>query len=119
MSLVFVSHDLSVVRSISDHIAIMYAGITVETGPVAEVFERPAHPYTRALIAAQPGSASRDEPLAAIPGTHPALGSRHSGCHFAPRCPIAVDRCSRERPGAVPIGRGHQAACWRAQEVLT
>lgn len=118
MSLVFVSHDLDVVRSVSDHIAIMYAGITVETGPVSDVFERPSHPYTRALIAAQPASASRDVPLAAIPGTHPSPSTRHDGCHFAPRCPIAAERCFLERPDAIPVGPGHQAACWRAAEAV-
>lgn len=117
MSLIFVSHDLGVVRSISDHIAIMYAGATVETGPVGEVFGRPSHPYTRALIAAQPASAVRDLPLAAIPGAHPSIGSRPSGCPFAPRCAMAVDRCARQAPAAVRIGTTHEATCWRAGEV--
>jgi oligopeptide/dipeptide ABC transporter ATP-binding protein len=117
MSLIFVSHDLGVVRSISDHIAIMYAGATVETGPVAAVFGHPSHPYTRALITAQPAHAARDLPLAAIPGTHPSIGSRPSGCPFAPRCPMAVDQCTREAPVAVSVGSGHDATCWRAGEV--
>ena len=116
MSLIFVSHDLAVVRAISDHVTIMYAGSTVETGPVEQIFTRPAHPYTRALIAAQPGLNEAGGPLAAISGTPPQPASRPSGCPFRTRCPIAIDRCSEEMPPAADLGRDHSARCWRANE---
>jgi oligopeptide/dipeptide ABC transporter ATP-binding protein len=113
MAVIFVSHDLGVVREVSDEVAIMYAGRTVESGPVAEVFERPAHPYTQALLAAQPGDADRAAPLAAIAGTQPALGERVPGCPFRPRCPHALDACAGPVP-TVAVGAGHAAACLRA-----
>jgi oligopeptide/dipeptide ABC transporter ATP-binding protein len=115
MSMIFVSHDLSVVRSISEYITIMYAGMTVETGPVETVFARPAHPYTRALMAAQPAHAAPKAPLAAIAGAPPVLGFRPTGCPFAPRCPIATERCEAETPTPSSVGADHAAACWRLE----
>jgi oligopeptide/dipeptide ABC transporter ATP-binding protein len=117
MSMIFVSHDLTVVKSISDYVTIMYSGITVETGPSADVLERPAHPYTRALIEAQPGLVTHRKRLTAIDGAPPALGARPAGCPFQPRCPLALERCETEMPPSELVQPGHTAACWRAERV--
>jgi oligopeptide/dipeptide ABC transporter ATP-binding protein len=118
MALILISHDLGVVRSVSDEVAIMYAGRTVETGPVDEVLTRPAHPYTQALLAAQPVDADRDAPLSAITGVPPPLGRRPSGCPFRPRCPRAIDTCA-EPVETVAISQRHVVTCRRALEVVS
>jgi oligopeptide/dipeptide ABC transporter ATP-binding protein len=117
MAVIFVSHDLGVVRRVSDDITIMYAGRTVESGPVEDVFAHPAHPYTQALLAAQPAGADRGQPLAVIGGTQPALDERVEGCAFRPRCPHAVDACARPIE-TVAVGAGHSAACVRAGKAV-
>ena len=115
MALLFITHDLGVVRSIADRVTILYAGKTVESGPLDEVFSAPAHPYTRALLAAQPGSADRSQPLAAIAGGPPPIGERPRGCPFVPRCPEAVERCNLECPELAASGDGErEVACIRA-----
>jgi oligopeptide/dipeptide ABC transporter ATP-binding protein len=113
MAMIFVSHDLNVVRSMSDHVTILYAGRSVESGPVDDIFARPAHPYTRALIESLPGKVNRDAPLASIAGMAPPLGNRPTGCPFKPRCPCAIEAC------ALPVERielryGHTVDCRRA-----
>ncbi|HMJ04563.1 MAG TPA: ABC transporter ATP-binding protein [Conexibacter sp.] len=117
MAVIFVSHDLSVVRSVSDDVAIMYAGRTVERGPIEDVFAAPAHPYTQALLAAQPGLADRSAPLAAIAGAPPPLGRRPDGCPFRPRCPHAIEACAAPVP-QVTVGAEHEAACVFARELV-
>lgn len=106
-----VAHDLNLIRHISDRVAVMYLGRFVEWGPVAAVYERPAHPYTRALLAATPqlhGDVPDNPPLLGEPPSpvHPP-----SGCHFHPRCPIAEERCKTEKPLLRVIGQDHQVAC--------
>jgi oligopeptide/dipeptide ABC transporter ATP-binding protein len=117
MALIFVSHDLGLVRSVADHVTIMYAGRTVESGPVEAVFANPAHPYTQALLAAQPAAADRSTALAAIPGAPPPLGRRPTGCPFRPRCPSALDACAQPVP-RVTVGERHDAACIRARQAV-
>jgi oligopeptide/dipeptide ABC transporter ATP-binding protein len=117
MAVILVSHDLSVVRSVSDHVTIMYAGRTVEGGPIEDVFAYPAHPYTQALLAAQPGNADRAAPLTAIAGAPPPLGGQPAGCPFRPRCPQAVDACASPVPRVV-VGDCHDAACVHAREAV-
>jgi oligopeptide/dipeptide ABC transporter ATP-binding protein len=116
MAIVLVSHDLAVVRSVADEIAVMYAGSSVETGPIPAVFARPAHPYTRALLAAQPIGADPARPLAVIPGAPPPLGRRPAGCPFRPRCPLAIEGCACD-VGRVVVEPGHSVACLRATEL--
>lgn len=121
MAVLFVSHDLGVVRAVSDHIAVMYGGRLVETGPAGEVIAGPRHRYTEALLAANPGhigvdgpSPRRGAPLRTIPGTVPALGAFPSGCRFRGRCLYEVEACTQ-----VPAlaGRGeHLSACWNPPE---
>ncbi|WP_372747572.1 ABC transporter ATP-binding protein [Litorivivens sp.] len=97
LAMLFISHDLSVVRHISDRIAVMYKGAIVELGDATEVCERPAHPYTRALLDAVPQLGKPWHESTNIHGEASTTGSE-AGCAFAPRCPRAADRCYRERP---------------------
>jgi peptide/nickel transport system ATP-binding protein len=118
LSYLFVAHDLSVVKHVSDRVAVMYLGRIVETAPTRELFRRPAHPYTEALLAAVPKPDPRlrsDEyvPLGEVadPADPP------KGCPFHPRCPYAVARCRSEVPELQPLGRGQMARCHRATEL--
>jgi peptide/nickel transport system ATP-binding protein len=111
-AILFISHDLSVIRALCRRVLVMYAGKLVERGPVAEVFTRPAHEYTRRLLAAIPGPASRGRPLANIPGRVPPIEEeRPPGCPFAPRCARAVPPCRENFPPEFRLGPGHSAAC--------
>lgn len=106
MSYLFIAHDLAVVRHISDRVSVMYAGRIVETGTRDEVFERPSHPYTQALLAA---TVERRSP--SIVG-EPAMTAAPSGCAFRDRCPIAQARCAAEVPELIDRGGGHPVACF-------
>ncbi len=113
LSLIFITHDLSVLTYVADRLAIMYAGRIVEQGPSSDVFGRSTHPYTRALAAAFPtigDMASRMAP-SGLAGDPPTPGSLPSGCPFHPRCPLAEDRCQTIEPDLRPSGPGQQAAC--------
>ncbi len=113
IGLLLISHDLPAVRSLASRVVVLYAGRVVEAGPAADVFARPRHPYTRALIAAvpppDPGQVVRPRP--GLPGQPPEPGERPCGCAFQPRCPVAVAACRAQRPELRPLGPGHQAAC--------
>jgi peptide/nickel transport system ATP-binding protein len=120
MALVLISHDLGVVAGVADRVAIMYAGRIVEMAPAADVFGRPVHPYTSALLAAKPRmDRPADNALRPIPGLPPDPARPPAGCAFHPRCAYRVPRCVDEMPGLVTAGAdGHVAACWRAGELL-
>jgi dipeptide transport system ATP-binding protein len=112
----FISHDLSVVRHIADRVMVMYLGRAAELGPREAIFERPRHPYTRALLSATPradpaGRGRKDRII--LQGELPSPFNPPSGCAFNPRCPNVVERCRGERP-AMEGGAMHQVACWRA-----
>jgi peptide/nickel transport system ATP-binding protein len=118
MSLLLISHDLSVIAEMADRVAVMYAGQIVETGRVDEVFLRPTHPYTEALLGAQPGRSAKGETLVAIPGTVPDPSAMPRGCRFHTRCSHAVDACVAEPPALAPHGIGGTLArCIRADEL--
>jgi oligopeptide/dipeptide ABC transporter ATP-binding protein len=93
LSLVFVSHDLAVIAQTCQRIAVMYAGQVVETGPVAEVFREPRHPYTLSLLRSVPDFDDVRDTLSAIPGTPPDPATPPAGCRFHPRCPLAQPDC--------------------------
>ncbi len=117
LAILFITHDFGIVAKMCDDVAVMYAGRIVEHSDVREIFNRPAHPYTLALLQAVPKMNTRTARLFAIEGI-PATGYTHfAGCPFAPRCAFAGERCHAERPPLVEVRRGHLAECWRAQEV--
>ena len=95
MSLIFVTHDLAVVNSVSDTVAIMYAGMTVEIGPREKIMSTPAHPYTQALLGAQPRRRMKTTRLVAIPGSPPSPETWSKGCRFAPRCFFGLRHASK------------------------
>jgi oligopeptide/dipeptide ABC transporter ATP-binding protein len=121
LSYLFISHDMAVIRQLSDQIGVMYRGRFVERGPWQPVMSTPLHPYTRALLAAVPeprpdgsllaGAAAEQLPDA--PGDHLDPGT---GCPYLPRCPIRIDRCQSEDPPLAAVTAGHEAACFRAGE---
>jgi peptide/nickel transport system ATP-binding protein len=116
-SLVILSHDLRLVARHADRVAVMYGGRIVELGPVAQVLQAPAHPYTRALLAAAAGNEAPGERLRPIPGTPPLLEGRCEACAYAPRCTFREARCDTERPEA-RILAGREVLCHRAEEVI-
>jgi peptide/nickel transport system ATP-binding protein len=117
VGLVFISHDLSVLSSSCDRIAVMYAGRIVEEGPAGEVFDRPRHPYAGALAGAFPriGDTRFRYAPAGLPGDPPFPGDLPSGCPFHPRCPRAVDACALSEPELLQIG-DRRTACLLAHE---
>jgi oligopeptide/dipeptide ABC transporter ATP-binding protein len=98
LAVLFVTHDLAVARLVCQDVAVMYAGIIVESGPIDAVLAKPLHPYTQALLDADPGNAEPRSRLRAIPGQPPPLTALPPGCPFAPRCPIAEERCNAGIP---------------------
>ncbi|WVK86938.1 ABC transporter ATP-binding protein [Dactylosporangium sp. AC04546] len=112
LTLLFISHDLSVVRNISDRVLVMYLGKVCEMGNGDAVFEKPAHPYTRALLAAIPDPAPCvDVSEADLKGELPSPIDPPAGCRFHTRCPQAQERCRVEEPAVRPIGDDHYIAC--------
>jgi oligopeptide/dipeptide ABC transporter ATP-binding protein len=112
LTMVFIAHQLSVVRHISQRVAIMYLGRIVETGPTDRVFAAPQHPYTKALLEAAPHpDPSRRHTRAAVRGDIPSPFNVPSGCRFRTRCPFAIERCSSEDPALRTVGEKHLAAC--------
>jgi len=108
---VFISHNLGAVRHVSHRVAVMYLGRVVEIGPEQAIFDRPAHPYTRALLAAVP-EPSLDEPVAPpLAGEVPSALDLPRGCHFHPRCPAAMDICREVAPRVIQIGESHRVSC--------
>lgn len=115
MAILFITHDFGIIASLCDRILVMYAGQIVESGPVAEIFARPAHPYTEALIAAVPKLHGHQGRLRTIPGQPPAPTEAITGCPFAPRCDYADDACRARAPetSVVNAQHDHSARCWK------
>jgi oligopeptide/dipeptide ABC transporter ATP-binding protein len=111
LSYLFIAHDLAVVRSISTHVAVMYAGRLVEIAPRRAIYESPRHPYTRALLAAVPRPDPDRPRVRALAGEIPSVLDPPAGCAFAARCPLAEDRCRVERPALRELAASHRAAC--------
>jgi oligopeptide/dipeptide ABC transporter ATP-binding protein len=111
MAVVLITHDLGVIAQVVDRVAVMYAGRIVEEGPVAAVFERPSHPYTRLLLESIPSLDHEQDRLPSIPGMVPGLSQLPPGCRFHPRCPQARPACAERVPRAFTVEEGHRAAC--------
>jgi peptide/nickel transport system ATP-binding protein len=116
LAVLFVSHDLAVIRELCDRVVVCYAGEVVESGPVEEIIERPRHPYTQALLrVASVGDFQRRE-LQVIPGQPPRVGADITGCRFAERCPAAIEACRSGPVSLVPLSPVHQSRCVRATD---
>jgi oligopeptide transport system ATP-binding protein len=120
LALIFIAHDLSVVKHISDRIAVMYLGKIVELGPAVDVIERPLHPYTRALVSAIPvpnPEVERTRQRIVLPGDPPSPINPPAGCAFHPRCPHAIDACKAAIPPLRPADATRTVACVRLGEI--
>ncbi|WP_339033505.1 oligopeptide/dipeptide ABC transporter ATP-binding protein [Bradyrhizobium symbiodeficiens] len=111
LTLLFISHDLRVVRQISNVVAVMYLGRIVEIGSADDLFARPEHPYTQALVSASPAPGRRSAGRIVLAGDPPNPAARPQGCAFHPRCPRAIARCAREVPALSTVGGNRQVAC--------
>jgi peptide/nickel transport system ATP-binding protein len=111
LTYLFISHDLGVVKHISDRVAVMYLGRIVELAKADEIYAKPIHPYTQALLAQAPRLDERKRSYDTLKGELPSPMNPPSGCHFHPRCPHATERCSAEIPPLREIAPGHTAAC--------
>jgi peptide/nickel transport system ATP-binding protein len=118
MGIVLITHDLGVVAESCDRVVVMYAGRKVEEASTVELFERPLHPYTRALMASMPSLNANAARLAEIPGLVPAPRDLGRGCAFAPRCALASARCRVETPALESHGGDHVVACFAAESVM-
>ena len=118
--ILLITHDLGVIAETAQRVAVMYAGRIVEEADVKTIFKNPVHPYTQGLLQSIPRIDEEDRPLrlSEIPGRVPNLCFLPRGCAFYDRCPIHIARCRAERPELLPVGEGHLAACWRAEENL-
>ena len=113
-AIILITHDLGVVANLADRVAVMYAGKIVETGTAEDIFYRPKHPYTQALLKSLPTvETSREEKLVSIAGTPPDLFMPPKGCEFASRCEHCMKVCKKHVPPTYEVGAGHKAVCWR------
>lgn len=112
MSMIYISHDIAVIAEVSDKIGVMYAGKLVEMATSEAIFQRPVHPYTKALMSAFPSIKGEKRKLESMPGEPPDLIRPPSGCRFHPRCPYATEQCTKEDPAFKLQREEHFAACW-------
>ena len=117
-AVLFISHNLGVIRNMCDRVGVLYAGALVEQGATAEIFKNPSHPYTVGLLRCIPrgGLHKSTDRLDTIPGTPPALGTKYEGCVFASRCSLADDKCQTELPQMVEINGAHIARCFHSDK---
>ncbi len=111
ISMILITHDLSIIADVCDSIAVIYAGKIVEYGDINKIYHSPKHPYTQGLLGAFPNIKAKKQKLIGIPGAPPNLANPPSGCRFHPRCPYAFDRCKVEEPKLKEVEPGHYVAC--------
>jgi peptide/nickel transport system ATP-binding protein len=111
LAMLFISHDLRVVRQIASRVAVMYLGRIVEVGRAEDVLRSPRHPYTRALVSAAPAPGRNRADRMILTGEPPNPAARPTGCAFHPRCPLVTDRCRVDAPVLSPVAAAHSAAC--------
>ena len=116
LTLLLITHNLSVIAEVCDRVMVMYLGRIVEHGPVLEIFDHPRHPYTLGLLGSRPTVDTEDE-LTAIPGSVPDLRERPSGCSFHPRCSLATEICQTTAPPRASVGPDHWSECHHWKEV--
>ncbi len=112
LAIIFVTHDLGVVAEMCDTVLVMYGGVTAEYASVDTIYNEPRHPYTQELLKAFPDLSNPEKRLVSIPGYPPKLDALPAGCRFAPRCPLAFERCSVELPKLYELEDGHIASCF-------
>lgn len=117
MSMIYISHDISVIAEVSDRIGVMYAGRMAELADAEAIFKSPIHPYTYALMGAFPSIKGEKRELTTLPGEPPDLLNPPTGCRFHPRCPRATSQCRQEVPPFIEHSPNHLAACWHPLEV--
>jgi len=116
ISYLFITHNISVVAYLADEVAVMYLGRIVEQGRVDDILDRPAHPYTRALLSAVPvPDPDHLRSIIQLEGDMPSLSDPPSGCHFHPRCPEAMESCRITYPHETTLGDTHRVSCWRVE----
>jgi oligopeptide/dipeptide ABC transporter ATP-binding protein len=111
-AMIWITHDLGVIAGLADRVLVMYGGAIVEEARVADMYQRPEHPYTQGLLRSIPRLDQKGSTLESIKGTPPNLYAAPTGCTFAPRCPHAFERCIDEVPVLVGVGDDHRVACW-------
>ena len=116
LTYMFITHDMGVMRNVSNRVAIMYLGKICEIAPTETFYRNPLHPYTNGLIAAVPNVDSDEFEIRPIPGTFPSITEEIGGCRFHPRCPYATERCRQEVPQALEYEPGHFVACHKVEE---
>jgi peptide/nickel transport system ATP-binding protein/oligopeptide transport system ATP-binding protein len=114
MAVIVITHNMGVVAETADRVMVMYAGRVIEQAPVAGIFDRPLHPYTRGLLSCVPSLEQETDRLTAIPGTLPEPARRPPGCRFAPRCDLSIEACTAALPALRPLAPAHDVACIRA-----
>jgi oligopeptide/dipeptide ABC transporter ATP-binding protein len=113
VAIIFITHDFGVVANMCHRVGVMYAGKIVETAETRDIFEKPGHPYTAALINSVPRLDRKDDRLFSIEGQPPSMSDLPAGCRFYPRCTVALDKCREHEPVEVQIGEEHSVSCWR------
>lgn len=117
-AILLITHDMGVIWEMCDRVMVMYASRIAEEASRDDIFNSPAHPYTRGLLNSIPKLAADSGRLEAIPGQVPSALNYPSGCHFRDRCPHAFDRCANEMPSLMDLSGGHRAACWIADKLI-
>jgi len=116
MGMIYISHDIAVIAEVSNRMGVMYAGRLVELADTADIFERPLHPYTHALMSAFPSITGPKRLLTTLPGEPPDLLHPPTGCRFHPRCPRATNECRKDVPAFKAVDGRHSVACWHLGE---